>query len=66
VSLFSWLRDRIGGGPPTIAGFRPAPGPFSEPPAEPVDLDPDHLPWELSGNSGVDDPADPDLDADGH
>jgi hypothetical protein len=30
-----------------IAGFRPEPGPFDEPPAEPVDLDPAELPWEL-------------------
>ena len=61
MSVFSWLRSRIGGGPPTIAGFSPAPGPFSTPPEEPVELDPADLPWELrsdapgddSGNSGV-------------
>jgi hypothetical protein len=30
-----------------VAGFRPEPGPFDEPPAEPVELDPAAIPWEL-------------------
>ncbi|CAN5362295.1 hypothetical protein BH11ACT3_BH11ACT3_09500 [soil metagenome] len=30
-----------------VAGFRPEAGPFDEPPAEPVELDPAELPWEL-------------------
>jgi hypothetical protein len=25
----------------------PKPGPFDEPPAEPIELDPETLPWEL-------------------
>jgi len=47
MSLLERLRSAIGGGPRRIAGFRPEPGPFDEPPAEPVDLDPAELPWEL-------------------
>jgi len=29
----------------------PAPGPFDKPPEEAVELDPDHLPWELRDSS---------------
>ena len=31
-------------------GMNPRSGPFDEPPAEPVDLDPEALPWELRGD----------------
>ena len=47
MTFFERLRQLFGGGKRGIAGFRPAPGPFDEPPAEPVDLDPNELPWEL-------------------
>jgi uncharacterized protein (UPF0548 family) len=34
-------------------GMNPQPGPFDDPPAEPVELDPDaELPWELRGDEG--------------
>ncbi len=42
-----------------IAGFSPEPGPFDEPPAEPIELDPDALPWELR-DAG----PEPELDSD--
>ncbi len=52
MSLWSRLRARLSGprrgvGARSVAGFRPEPGPFDEPPAEPVELDPDETPWEL-------------------
>jgi len=50
-TFFGRLRDVVGNRPVEgkkagIAGFRPAPGPFDAPPAEPVVLE-GELPWEL-------------------
>lgn len=48
MSFFERLREMFGGtGRRGIAGFRPEPGPFDAPPAEPVELAEDELPWEL-------------------
>lgn len=40
---------RIGGPADLGYGMGTAPGPFDRPPAEPVELDEDELPWELRG-----------------
>lgn len=47
MGFFTRLASRFGTSSRSIAGFRPERGPFDEPPAEPVDLDPTELPWEL-------------------
>ncbi|MDM4761842.1 hypothetical protein QT381_02330 [Galbitalea sp. SE-J8] len=52
MSLFARLRARLGGGPRAVAGFRPEPGPFDAPPAEPIELDESELPWELRPEPG--------------
>ncbi len=40
---------------PIGLGFvSPEKGPFDEPPAEPVELDPDSLPWELRDDAAAD------------
>jgi hypothetical protein len=46
MSLWTRLRSRLSSSK-GVAGFRPEPGPFDAPPAEPVELDPDETPWEL-------------------
>jgi uncharacterized protein (UPF0548 family) len=50
-------RRMVGEGPSGVEGIAklgygmsPPPGPFAEPPREPVELDADELPWELRGD----------------
>jgi hypothetical protein len=40
---------RVGGPADLGYGMGSAPGPFDQPPLEPVELDDDELPWELQG-----------------
>lgn len=51
-------RGLVGSGPESVGGIakfgygmNPDRGPFDQPPAEPAELDPDALPWELRGDA---------------
>ena len=56
ISVATPMASATRPGSPGLHAFHEQ-GPFDEPPAEPVELDPEALPWELSDESNGDAPA---------